>query len=597
MKTASRPQLAKRTFKLAGGIDQATSTWTPEGGWYSLIGAHGNDLNALTKWAGSQLWTPNPLNGRVTGLFQTILASVQSYVLMAGGNIYRSADGTSIQTLLTGETPAYYDGRTIGSMFFMVSGVNPNRKLLSNLTVQTVGIAPPVLPPTVTLGAAGVLNGGYLYLYTYKNSLSNAESNQSTATAVINPVNKVVQVQFAAPTDSTVDRIVLYRTQNNGSVFQKVVEQAATVLTYTDNIPDAQLGITVPTANDVPPRAKYLELYNGMLLWTGLASPFQNRVMPSGVLLPEAVSQFNTYDLDPEDNDQITGIRKFGQAVAVYKNNGLFLGTGTSPDTMNFVRTRVVEGALGNWGIIALKSAHIYFSQKGPHQFTGLQEDYFGRQIEPIYKGLDQTALANASGVYYRRLNMLIWNVQTAGLPDFDTWLIFNMITKEWTTKQYASSRLSTFLDSKGQTNLWIGAPNGQVLIGDIGNADNGVPIVMDGITRGICLQYTRDGSPDLDQLYCFRHITIWYDNNPLATAVVTVSFTMDDPRNPYTLAVNASTGAIGTFLPAGTVRTRFDIPQQNSYGRLMFIRIQSTSTDPLKIRGIHAEGLPLGRF
>ena len=596
MKTNARPQLLKQSYKLGGGVDQAQSTWTPGVGWWQLIGMQGDDTDALTKWSGSALWTANALAGRVNGLFQVTLNNTISYVLMAGGKIYRSADGAALAELLTGQTPGMYDGRVLGSIFFMVSGVNPNKKLLDNLTIQGVGVAAPTVAPAASIGPSGALTGQYTWLYTYKNSLSGAESNQSPISNVLNPAAKAINLTFTAPTDSQVDKILIYRTQAGGSIYQLVATISSLVLTYQDNSTDGTLGIQVSIYRDVPPAAKFLEAYNGMLLYTGFARPLHNRVMPSSVLLPEAVSQFNVYELDPEDNDQITGIKKFGQAVAVYKANGLFLGSGTTPDSMTFVRTRVVEGSLGNHGIIPLKSSHCYLSQKGPHVFTGLQEEFFGRPVQPLYRTFDQTLLADASGVYYRPLNMLLWNVKTAGMSDYDSWLIYNVLTKEWTTRAYATSRLSTYLDTLNQVKLWLGKTNGQVLTGDIGNADNGVGITIDGITRGIALG-------DSDQLYCFRHITIWYDNDPTATAPISVSFVMDNPLTAdrtslatFTPAINSQTGTT-SFLPSAGVRSRFNLPVTSAYGRLIFVRLQSVSTNPLKIRGIHIEGLPLGRF
>ena len=589
MLTNERRHLFKRQPKLMGGVRRDMSTWDPEGGWWTLDGLHGNDTDALTKWAGSALWLPAALPARVTGLFQSMLGTAEHFFLMAGGNVYHcSANGVGLTTLVTGDVPSFYDARTFGSIFFMSSGVNPNRKILSTLQVQGVGVAKPASAITAVAGGAGTKTGTYFYVLTYKNSLSGAESNQSDPSATLTVTSKHIDLSgFPVPTDSQVDTFCIYRTTAGGMVYQKVAEVPSTTTAYTDTLTDLQLGIAVSIFRDVPPQCEYLELYNGMLLYTGLASPYQNRVMPSEVLFPEAVSQFNVYDLDPEDNDQITGIRSFGQAIAVYKNNSLFLGSGLTPDGLTFVKTRVVEGSLGNYGIIPLKSSHAYLSQKGPHVFSGLTEEYIGRPIEEVYRTFSPAALHDSSGVYYKPLNMLIWNVQTAGEADYDTWLIYHMIVKEWSTRQYASSKLSIYLDSMDRAKFWIGAANGQVLTGDVGNADNGTPIAFDAISRGICLKYMGK-APDIDQLYCFRHIEVYYDAN-YGTSPITVSLAVDSPSNPFTV--------IGTFIPATGTRIRFNIPQASAYGRLAFVRFTGTSTEPVKIRGYRVEGLPLGRF
>jgi hypothetical protein len=345
--------------------------------------------------------------------------------------------------------------------------------------------------------------------------------------------------------------------------------------------------------NGVPPAASYLELYNGMMFYAGLANPNESRIAVSGVLRPEACDADNVYDLEPDEEDIITGIRKFGQAIAVYKQTSIWLGSGSIPDGMDFVKTRVNEGALGNWGIIPFASMHWYLGEKGVFTFNGLNETYMSSAIEELYKTLDLTTLANASGVYYKPLNLLIWNVRTAGESDFDHWLMYNIKTREWSTRQHATSKLSTYKDAFGRSVLWMGGVNGYTYNGDRGNADDGTDIVVDIILRGICLGF-KDKQPDLDQLYCFRHIEVLYDPNG-GSEEVTISFALDEPDSTYHSAVNPADGS-SVFTPTTGNRVRFDIPELHAYGRLIFVRIQASSQEALTIRGVRVEGNGLGR-
>lgn len=586
-------QYEDREYVFKGGMIRHVSLAKAcNAGFWTAKSMHGDEEEALTRVNGSELFSPADLGGRIEGLFQVTLNAVLYYFAMANGKIYR-VFGSGLTDLLTGQVAGYYEGRTLNSIFYLTSGVNANRKILSNLFVQNVGIAAPATPLTAAVSAsAGVLNAAYSYKYTYRNSITGHESDPSPVSNTVSPTNDQVDLSLIANSpDTQVDRKVIYRTTAGGAgVWFRVDEISGTVTTYADNIADAALGEEVFEDSGVPPQATFIEIYNGMMAYAGLATPNQNRVAMSGVLRPEAHDADNVYDLDPDEADSITGIKKFGTQLAVYKRKGLFLGSGRGPDEMDFSRTRVKNGSLGNAGIIDEDSRHFYLSERGPYVFGGLQEEFFGRPIQAFYKTLDLNFLANASGASYPPLNQLIWNVAEVGQADFNTWLIFNTQTKEWTIRDFASSRLSVYLDALGNTKLWLGGADGFLYTGDQGPGDNGANINLEVITRGICLRY-KDKQPDLAQSYNFRHLEIYYDANG-GTSPITVSYALDQPTNLYQSVVNKDTGA-STFVPTTGNVARFDL---NAHGRLLFVKLTGSSTEALVIRGLRIQGHALGR-
>lgn len=584
-------QYLDRDYVLKGGMIRHLSTFKyVNAGFWLVKGMHGDDEDALTKANGAELFSATNVGGRVLGLFQVTLNNVVYYFVMANGKVMR-VEGATVIDMLTAQAAGYYEGRTLQSVFYAVSGTNPNVKILSTLQVQGVGIAAPVSALTAAIGIAGPITGDYSYKYTYKNSVTGHESDPSPVSNTLTVTGDQVNLTgIAHSADTQVDLKVIYRTTAGGDgLWFRVNEISAALTTYTDVAVDDDLAEAVLEDSGVPPQAGLIEIFNGMMVYAGQPSPNRNRVSISGVLRPEAVDPDNDQFLEPDEEDFISGMKRFGSQLAVYKQRRLFLGSGKAPDEMEFIATRVRAGSLGN-GIIDRESTHFYLSAQGPYAFSGLREDFFGRAIQDPYKELDPTALANASGVFYAPLNQLIWNVEQIGESDYNTWLIYNTQAKEWTMRDFASSRLSTYFDVVGTQKLWLGGVNGLLYTGDIGTGDNGANIACTVVTRGLCLQYINK-QPDIGQSYSFRHLEIFYDANG-GSAPVTVTVCVDKPDGIYQNVVNKATGA-STFIPTTGTKARFDM---NQTGRLLFVKLNVSSAEALKIRGIRVQGYGLGR-
>lgn len=593
MRTTLRPFDFDVPVALIGGVRRDVSSWLePGGGFWTLKGMHTNEKAALTKWAGMERFSSINLGGKVRGLFQAVLNGVTYYFVMTPTKVVRVA-GATLSDMVTGQSDAYYSGLTLGSLFFFCSGVNPNQKVTSALSVQNNGIAAPTDPGTVlTDGGVGVLTGSYTYKVTFRNSVTGHESDPSPASNILTITTRQINLNnIPVSSDPQVDRKKLYRTTGTNSgqwFFDAEIANATTA--HTSNKPDAQLAEQVFEDNGIPPQAKYVEEFNGMLAYAGLASPLQNYVALSGVLRPEAVDVDNRYGLAPDEQDVITGLKKFGRLLVAAKKHKIWVGTGFGPDEMDFTPTQVSQGPLGHWGIIEYRSALWYPSEQGFQVWGGLQEEYIGRPIEDLYKTLDLAMLEKASGVFYPPLNMLIWNVQTAGQPDFDQWLIYNVATREWTHRDHASSKLGIYLDNLNRSKLWIGGVNGFLYTGDTGNADDGTNIAVEVVTRGIAL--ARKGKiPDLDALYTFRRVSFLYDPNG-GISLVSVSYCMDSPDGPFVPMVHKTTG-LSTFAPGSGTRASFDL---EGVGRLIFIKFTLASQESFKLRSIQVEGNLLGR-
>ena len=300
------------------------------------------------------------------------------------------------------------------------------------------------------------------------------------------------------------------------------------------------------------------------------------------MLHPESFDVEDIYDLDPEESDIITGVHRFGQQLVVGKRKGLYLGQGKAPAFMNILRTRVTHGPISHWGMVSYLGSLYYPSEHGIYVFDGIQEHYISEPVESIYKTFELDSASPPSGIFYPGLNMLMWSFTTAGGSGTpDTLVCYNVTNKEWTTRPLEAARVSSFLDPVGRTRFWVGHQDGRVWEGDVGENDDSEPITAEVIFRAGDLH-----EKNLPEVNNFRHIYVLYDTVPGSSAVVTVSYALDDPDANYTLA--------GTFVPNRNNQVAFTI---DGRGHRLFVKISVTSTEPLVIRGVQYDGKPLGRY
>lgn len=190
-------------------------------------------------------------------------------LIQAGSSLYAvNSDGvaSSALTLPPGVTLAYnlrprFCKFEMGLQAYAIVVNTPTVPISVDATGITRTIDPPgpLTAPTVASAGAGVLTGGYLYLFTYlvedTNGNTIAESDYSpNMAAVFNANNNETTVTFTASPTYGVTGRRLYRTVQNGGVYFPLVDIADnTTTTYTDNNTDASLStIAGPSLGPIP---------------------------------------------------------------------------------------------------------------------------------------------------------------------------------------------------------------------------------------------------------------------------------------------------------------------------------------------------------
>lgn len=168
-------------------------------------------------------------------------------------------NGSSITNLYSKGTTQQTSFVKVGDTLYLCDGTNA--KKWDGTSVTKWGITAPTNAPTYTLstGTLTTSNGGYQYCFSYQNSTTGHVSSASPVTASTGDLtSKSVHLQGASSSDTQVDKVVIFRTQDGGAnyYYLTTVNNGGT-WTYTDNTPDGSLNVDIvaPLAdsNDPPP--------------------------------------------------------------------------------------------------------------------------------------------------------------------------------------------------------------------------------------------------------------------------------------------------------------------------------------------------------
>jgi len=227
--------------------------------------------------------------------------------------------------------------------------------------VDRLGVPFPTALPILALNGVGNLTGDYNYAVTfvstdgYESAPGDTGVYFSTITAASNKVDITVDT---FPTG--VDKCRIYRTEASGADFYLVAEFTTSGGTYTDNLPDDLLLISLPltTVNDLPPPdgGKYLtEANNTFFLAVG------TRLYYSKQGNPNAWNPLDWVDM----GDVITGMEVEFTGIIVFTSNTASRVTGYDVLTISKELIPSNQGC-NDWRTIArLDDVPIWVSNDG----------------------------------------------------------------------------------------------------------------------------------------------------------------------------------------------------------------------------------------
>lgn len=564
------------------------------GGLYQCSGMHFDEPGSITKWKGfsktingfvmSQL-LESAVAAKFTGLFDYTKSDQTKIAIAAAlSDIYKQNSGTwqSIKSGQTGTVNDLYDFFVLKDVLYMCNGVNGNLKY-DGTNVWNMGIAAPGSAPTAASGGAGVLTGAYSYKVTFYNSTLGHESNPSAASNTFTAAsNQINLTGIPTSADTQVNQRRLYRTTTGGGVWQFLATISDnTTTTYTDNNADSALGTAVEaTGNGVPPTVAMFAVYKGFVFMVAKNS---SRVWFSRQNAPNAVDSNDFRDLDADDGDVVTGIKRLYDYVVAFKNDSIWNGSGTDRNSMQFTRQAGGIGSVNHKGIVLVPGLGMLMfpSEDGFYSYNGVNEKKESSEIDSVYRGLNQSRLKYIVGDVYKPLNLCYWLASDGSSSENDLMITYDYQKGEWATRPLSVKGNVTAIieDSSNNEIFYVGSYDGYVRQGDTGYSDDGSALTATVIDR------PWPKGNDSDTIKAFSEMLIYF--KPQSGTTLSVSYAIDDPDGTYT-----SIGTADLSASSGVARMTFD-----AQGRRLYPKFVNAQTgQPCVIRGWYVESIDTGR-
>lgn len=303
------------------------------------------------------------------------------------------------------------------------------RKLANGtLQVERHGVRPPTNGMTLAAGAAGTLNGTYLYRLKYRNSQTGAESESDNGlSAPITVANQQVNLSnLPVSPDPQVDKKRLYRTVAGGqAAWFLVTEMPNTAVVYTDNTADIALPTTPMRLfldNAIPDTASVATLWphaNRLVAINGTSVIYSDRPdLDSGFLKGESWPVNNQIFVNYDDGDVITAIAPLFDSLLIFKRHSVWRVVGIPPnitiEPVSFRTDRTGIGCLSQKTLITNENEVMFAAQDGVYmvgRYTGVQQGFESRRltraIDDLYQGI---VLGNSNlmhAVYFRQFRQL----------------------------------------------------------------------------------------------------------------------------------------------------------------------------------------------
>lgn len=267
--------------------------------------------------------------------------------------------------------------------------------------ISNWGIDAPISNPSATKVAGGSLTSGVVYQYkiTYKNNTTGHRSNSNPTAASATPSAGDLTIALSAIpngslVDAQVDRVEIWRTEENGVLFFYLDEIVSGVTTYSDDGSVSLSSIELPIDNDEP--FAYFDdclgPYNASMFWiTRTQSGQRGRVFYSPIGRCESLEGY--IEVTSDDNP-LQKLFRFQGQLGVIAENGIFLVGGDNP----YVPREIpgCPGTIEPFSVIETPFGIIYRAVDGIRLFDGNSSSIIASgTIERLFRGESVADLAN----------------------------------------------------------------------------------------------------------------------------------------------------------------------------------------------------------
>lgn len=253
------------------------------------------------------------------------------------------------------------------------------------------------------------------------------------------------------------------------------------------------------------PIATYIDNFRSRV-WIAKTSSFPSRLFYSSVASITGTITWNVttqyIDVAPGDGEDITGIKKFGTGLYVFKNSAvyrIFSINQSEPDPQISVGTYSQESVtVAKDGMYWHHPSGIYRLRKGETNPVEISR--------PIYDIIKNVTRANYSEVAAwnddDHVYFSVGNVSVYGITVSNCVLRWTISTEIWTIYSYAQNLIvGNIYDNSSTIDRVVGDDDGNIYTFNSGNTDNGVAINYELETRWLNISGLRSENKTIKQI------------------------------------------------------------------------------------------------
>ena len=292
--------------------------------------------------------------------------------------------------------------------------------------IRAAGFPAPTSAPTAATGAAGNLNGSYLYKVGFGyDGAPHHDTHESSVYSVpsvqVNPANQQVNLSSVPLGGTGVTRRYLYRTKaipsgvNQPLYYRVGIINDNTTTVFNDNVADASLSpIQAPTDNGQPPLAAFWAMMKGRiyaldvidsgvrrrgrLKFSAISSTERN---PNGTISVHGAGPEiwpSNYYVDIGDiNGQGAGLSVVGDTLQIFMGNEIYLLRDNGATDLNIWKIEGNVGCIAPRSIVDMGGLGTFFLGRGTTTPTVYR--LIGQRAYPVSDGIEPTLQANLIGL------------------------------------------------------------------------------------------------------------------------------------------------------------------------------------------------------
>jgi hypothetical protein len=251
-----------------------------------------------------------------------------------------------------------------------------------------------------------------------------------------------------------------------------------------------------------PPQSRFASIHavDFVFLAGQTASPSQINYCDTAAIETWPVG--NALQVGRNESGIITGLQRFGDATAVFKEESVWLVSGNTPSDFVVNPTPSDVGCVAPNSIVLTDLGIFFWSEGGPALFNGYKTTLLSKRLRRILEeDVDWSNVLKINAAYYPFLKQIALSYPRAGQDHPDRMILLDLFrfgqddrsaTIFWPITVSGSSSMTTAKDSTGRRRIYFGHSNGFVTTYGSGTTFNGETIIPRARTRMLSL-----GKPD----------------------------------------------------------------------------------------------------